>query len=134
MKKYELDSSRKIFLGNSQHIYFVHRIRALKDFADVRARDYGGYVTSKDNLSQYGNCWIYDSAVIIDNAFVSDNAIIRHKAIVKDKAIVKNQAIIQGHATISKNVTNPRSQGCPRFQSKEELANSVGKINAYYSL
>ena len=31
-------------------------------------------------------------------------------------------------------VTNPRSQGCPRFQSGEELANSVGKINAYYSL
>ena len=30
--------------------------------------------------------------------------------------------------------TNPRSQGCPRFQSGEELANSVGKINAYYSL
>ena len=25
--------------------------------------------------------------------------------------------------------TNPRSQGCPRFQSGEELANSVGKIN-----
>ena len=31
-------------------------------------------------------------------------------------------------------ITNPRSQGCPRFQSGEELANSVGKINAYYSL
>ena len=28
------------------------------------------------------------------------------------------------------NLTNPRSQGCPRFQSREELANSVGKINA----
>ena len=26
--------------------------------------------------------------------------------------------------------TNTRSQGCPRFQSGEELANSVGKINA----
>ena len=27
-------------------------------------------------------------------------------------------------------VTNSRSQGCPRFQSGEELANSVGEINA----
>ena len=27
-------------------------------------------------------------------------------------------------------ITDPRSQGCPRFQSGEELANSVGKINA----
>ena len=31
---------------------------------------------------------------------------------------------------IVENFTNPRSQGCPRFQSGEELANSVGKINA----
>ena len=31
-------------------------------------------------------------------------------------------------------ITNPRSQGGPRFQSGEELANSVGKINAYHSL
>ena len=31
-------------------------------------------------------------------------------------------------------VTNPRSQGCPRFQSGEELANNVGKINTHYSL
>ena len=31
-------------------------------------------------------------------------------------------------------ITNPRSQGCPRFQSGEELANNVGKINAHYSL
>lgn len=45
MKKYEIDTSRKICLGNSRHLYFVYRIRALKDFADVRAGDYGGYVT-----------------------------------------------------------------------------------------
>ena len=32
------------------------------------------------------------------------------------------------------NLTNPRSQGCPRFQSGEELANNVGKINTHYSL
>ena len=31
-------------------------------------------------------------------------------------------------------ITNPRSQGCPRFQSGEELVNSVGKINACYLL
>ena len=34
----------------------------------------------------------------------------------------------------SRLITNPRSQGCPRFQSGEELANNVGKINAHYSL
>ena len=38
---------------------------------------------------------------------------------------------LSNHLIIPKKaVTNPRSQGCPRFQSGEELANSVGKINA----
>ena len=32
--------------------------------------------------------------------------------------------------SINPDITNPRSQGCPRFQSGEELANNVGKINA----
>lgn len=51
----------------------------------------------------------------------------------------------QGHTVISTSIndhgkdaicliTNPRSQRSPRFQSEEELANSVGKINACYLL
>ena len=46
----------------------------------------------------------------------------------------KNVAIILETKRPSEEVTNPRSQGCPRFQSGEELANSVGKINACYLL
>ena len=42
--------------------------------------------------------------------------------------------LVLKHGFEDNHVTNPRSQGCPRFQSGEELANSVGKINAYYSL
>ena len=38
------------------------------------------------------------------------------------------------HYIINRTLTNPRSQGCPRFQSGEELANNVGKINTHYSL
>lgn len=36
----------------------LYRIRALKDFAGVRAGELGGYVEQEHNLSQYGNCWI----------------------------------------------------------------------------
>ena len=47
---------------------------------------------------------------------------------------VKDQYRDQEIILTTDDFTNPRSQGCPRFQSGEELANSVGKINAYYSL
>ena len=49
-------------------------------------------------------------------------------------AVKKVTVKINGDGDTIKNITNPRSQGGPRFQSGEELANSVGKINAYYSL
>ena len=41
---------------------------------------------------------------------------------------------VLGYQKTIDNFTNPRSQGCPRFQSGEELANNVGKINTHYSL
>jgi len=40
----------------------LYRIRALKDFGDVKKGDIGGYIQSKSNLSQEGNVWIYDAA------------------------------------------------------------------------
>ena len=58
----------------------------------------------------------------------------KHTAIITaNTKLPKGWTYKDGKATKS-NLTNPRSQGCPRFQSGEELANSVGKINAYYSL
>ena len=46
-----------------------------------------------------------------------------YKAPIQDLATIESELATKG-------ITNPRSQGCPRFQSGEELANSVGKINA----
>ena len=40
------------------------RIRACKDFGNVKRGDFGGLVQSEDNLSQYGECWIYDGAQV----------------------------------------------------------------------
>lgn len=52
MKKYEIDKSTEIFFNNN----ILYRIKALKDFADVKAGDYGGYVSWEKNLSQDDNC------------------------------------------------------------------------------
>ena len=59
-KKYE------ILMDEDHTIEFegrvLHRIRALKNFGLVEIGEIGGYVQTEDNLSQYGNCWIYDDA------------------------------------------------------------------------
>ena len=57
-KKYELIPS---------DIEGLFRIKALKDFNDVKKGDIGGYIQSENNLSQLDDCWIYDNAVVRDN-------------------------------------------------------------------
>jgi hypothetical protein len=46
------------------------RIKALRDFADVKTGDIGGYVESYENLSQTGMCWIHGQARVYGNAQV----------------------------------------------------------------
>ena len=53
-KKYELIPSDKEGL---------YRIKAVKDFSNVKKGDIGGYIEGEKNLSHDGNCWIYDNAV-----------------------------------------------------------------------
>ena len=95
-KKYELIPSDKEGL---------YRIKALKDFNDVKNGDIGGYVESEKNLSQYDDCWIYDNAVVRDNAKVCDNAIVWGNAIVRDNARVLVNARVLCNAVIQDNAS-----------------------------
>lgn len=94
-KKYELIPSDREGL---------YRIKALKDFGNVKKGDIGGYVEGEKNLSQLGDCWIYDNAVVRDNARIFDYAIIRDNAVVRgevrifDNVIVRDNVIIGGEA------------------------------------
>jgi len=81
----------------------LHRIKALKNFGNVKAGDIGGYVQSLDNLSQDGNCWIYDDARVFDNVKISDNAIIYGDARVFGDAKVYDDAIVYGNARVYNN-------------------------------
>lgn len=94
-KKYEIlyDQKEKIYDG-----VCCYRIRALKDFSDVKSGDIGGYVQSEKNLSQEGNCWIYDEAEVLNNAIVCDNAVVKNKAIVADNAVVLDDSIVKESA------------------------------------
>ena len=100
-KKYKIlkDNYKKICIDNID--ITVYRIKALKDFGDVKKGDIGGYVQSKENLSQLGDCWIYNNAIVSENAKIEDNAKIYDNANVYDNAVISECAKIEGNAVIS---------------------------------
>ena len=68
-KKYELTDDTLEVDGHT-----LHRIKALRSFADVHEGDLGGWIESEDNLSHEGYCWVYDNAKVFDRARVYGNA------------------------------------------------------------
>lgn len=103
-KKYKLTKENISYCGRT-----LYRIEALKDFANVKKGDKGGYVESEENLSQEGNCWIsnnakvYDSAVVYNNAEVYDNAQVCDNAKVYDSAKVYDNAEVCDYARVYDN-------------------------------
>ena len=93
-KKYELVPSDKEGL---------FRVKALRDFGDVKKGEVGGYVESERNLSHEGNCWIYDDAVVRGNAWVYCNARVYDNAMVFECASVFGDAVVRGNAKVRKN-------------------------------
>lgn len=100
--KYELTNNTINYKG-----YTLYRIIALKDFGDIKAGDFGGFVESENNLSQRGNCWIdgrakvYRGAKVFYNAQISGNAQILGDALVNNNAIVRDSAKVYGDASIN---------------------------------
>ena len=89
-KKYEILEDDTL-LHNG---FLLYRIRALKDFGDVKAGDLGGYIEKEFNLSQNDDCWIYDEAKVYDNARVWNHARIY------DNVEVCGMAEVSGYAEI----------------------------------
>ena len=128
-QKYILTNETFELLGHA-----LYRIQAVRDFADVKSGDLGGFVESTSNLSQSGNCWIYDNACVFGNASVSidakvkdhavvyniytnvpgdsrlnrtsvsDSAVVENRAIVRNRAMIKHFAVVSGNAIIENEV------------------------------
>ena len=94
-KKYELNSETIEIDG-----VILHRIKALKDFSDVKAGDLGGWIEKEDNLSQSGDAWIGGDAKLYGNAVVCDNAKVFGKAKVHDNAFVCDNAWVYDNAQV----------------------------------
>lgn len=92
-KKYELTDITIEFEGRK-----LYRIIALKDFFDVKKGDIGGYVQSEDNLSQEGDCWVYDQAKCMDNARMFDNSKIYDSSKMFDNSEMHDNSKMHDHS------------------------------------
>ena len=106
-KKYELLAGDFLKAGDRT----VYRIRALRDFADVRRGDLGGYVQSEFSLSHSGDSWVQDVAQVygpngsvIGNARVSGEAWVLGRidgdAQICDLAVIGDGAHVGGHTIV----------------------------------
>lgn len=109
-KKYIFTGETRITCGD-----VLHRIKAIRDFSDVKVGDLGGWVSKDDNiartslgcelvkanLSHEGDCWVYDNACLFREARVSENAKVREHASVAGRAQVSGNAQVSGHSVIN---------------------------------
>ena len=95
MKKYE-------FTGETLDWYnrILHRIRALKDFDNVKAGDIGGWIEKEENLAHEGDCWVYGEAKVYGEAEVYGSAEVYDWAKVYGEAEVYGLAEVSGSAII----------------------------------
>ena len=84
MKKYKITDESIMHNGIE-----LFRIEAIKDFANVRKGDKGGFIANESNLSHDGNCWIYDDAKVYEEARIYENA------------CIYNNTQVYGHAKVS---------------------------------
>lgn len=100
MKKYEMIDMHMRYEGVQ-----VSRIRALRDFGNVRKGDIGGFIEDECNLSHHDDCWVYGRAIVCGFGAVFGNARIVHSAVVKDNATVYGDAIVRGNTVIDGHVS-----------------------------
>ena len=77
-----------------------YRVKALRDFNDVKKGDIGGYVEGEKNLSQLGDCWIYDNAKIYNNAVIRDNARVCDNARIWGDSKILNYGQVYGNVEV----------------------------------
>lgn len=102
--KYEL-TDEKIQCGN----HTLYRIKAIKDFGNIKKDKLGGFIESEYNLSQKGNAWVHGNAMVFgyaqvfEDAEIYDNAQIYENAKIYENAMVCNNVKIRGEALVSGN-------------------------------
>lgn len=94
-RKFAITNEIKMWKG-----HVLHRISAVRDFADVKVGDLGGWIEDELNLGANGDCWIYGDAKVYGRAKVYGNAKVLGNAEVMDCANVHGNANVGGSARI----------------------------------
>ncbi len=95
-KKYELlkDDYKEVYR------FKLYRIRALKDFGDVKKGEVGGYIEKEENLSQKNTCWVYEEARVFGSAEVYGEAEICDEAKIYGEAKIFEKARVFGETRV----------------------------------
>lgn len=76
----------------------LYRIRALKNFSNIRVGELGGWVSDENNLSQSGDCWIYNNAKCMDSARMYDDSRMYYNAVMYDDSCMYNYSEMHDNA------------------------------------
>ena len=100
-KKYEILMDKKNTIEWKGHT--LHRIKALRDFGDIKKGDIGGFVENENNLSHKGNCWIYDDAKVMDDSIMYDYSRICDKSELHDDSRMYNYSKMYDYSELHNN-------------------------------
>lgn len=90
--KYEFTGETKSILGCT-----LRRIRAIKDFGNVKKGDMGGWIENERNLSHDGNAWVADEACVFGNARVFGDVYIFRNVLLSGDASASGKIKIYGN-------------------------------------
>lgn len=107
-KKFILTEDTRVIEGK-----ILYRIKAEKDFGNVKRGDLGGFVEKEENLSHEGDSWIYNDACVYNNGYVYNDACIRDNARIYDNARIHDDACICDEAHVYNN-THVYNSACVR--------------------
>lgn len=78
----------------------LYRIKALKNFYDVKKGDLGGWVSGENNLSQEGDCWIYNEAKCMDSSKIYDDGRMYDNSKMYGNSTMYENTIIYGNSAM----------------------------------
>lgn len=96
LPKYKIMKRSHRYCGTTK----VYRIKALRDFGNVKKGDLGGYIESEDNLSHECASWVYEDAIVHGNARVYEDAKVLGNAEIDGNAKIFGSATIAGNSVI----------------------------------
>ena len=101
-RKYEFVEGGTIYVKGS----ILKRIRAIRDFGNIKKGDLGRYIEKEENLSHEGNCWVdgdakaYGDFSVYENALITGSARVYGGAEVYENVQVCGDAEVYGYAKV----------------------------------